>query len=101
MYLSDTALQTSYRASEGSDIGKKINEAMDSIENQNEDLKGVLPRQYNKLDNTLLFELLKNFNGIPLDSAGDVFGKIYEYFLGKFAMSRREEVVESFLHRDQ
>ncbi|HDY76297.1 MAG TPA: SAM-dependent DNA methyltransferase [Candidatus Marinimicrobia bacterium] len=72
---------------EGADIGKKINEAMDAIEAENEDLKGILPRQYNQFDNTLLFELLKTFNGIPMDSAGDVFGKIYEYFLGKFAMS--------------
>ena len=41
------------------DKGKAINRAMDSIEAENEDLKGVLPREYNRFDNTLLFELLK------------------------------------------
>ena len=100
MYLSDTArYKNLIELPEGSDIGKKINEAMDSIENQNEDLKGVLPRQYNQFDNTLLFELLKNFNGIPMDSAGDVFGKIYEYFLGKFAMSEGRGGGEFFTPR--
>lgn len=72
---------------EGSDIGNSINEAMRCIEAKNEELKGVLPKSYNSFENTLLFELLKIFNGIPFDTAGDVFGKIYEYFLGKFAMS--------------
>lgn len=72
---------------EGSDIGKAINSAMDSIEAENEELKGVLPREYNRFDNTLLFELLKIFNGIPMDIEGDVFGKIYEYFLGQFAIA--------------
>ena len=72
---------------EGSDIGRAINEAMDAIEAENEDLRGVLPRTYNRFENTLLFELLKLFNSIPMDIEGDVFGRIYEYFLGKFAMS--------------
>lgn len=72
---------------EGSDIGKAINQAMDAIEAENEDLRGVLPREYNIFENTLLFELLKIFNSIPMDVEGDVFGKIYEYFLGKFAMT--------------
>ena len=87
MFLPDSARYKSLiELPEGADIGKKINEAMDTIENENEDLKGILPRQYNQFDNTLLFELLKTFNGISMDGAGDVFGKIYEYFLGKFAM---------------
>ncbi len=72
---------------EGSDIGRYINEAMDSIEAENADLKGILPRQYNSFDNQLLFEVLKIFNSIPMDVEGDVFGKIYEYFLSKFAAS--------------
>lgn len=88
MYLPEKA-RYSYLISlpEGSDIGKTINQAMDAIEAENEDLRGVLPREYNRFDNTLLFELLKIFNGIPMDIEGDVFGKIYEYFLGKFAMA--------------
>jgi len=72
---------------EGSNVGHVINEAMRMIEEENPELKGILPRTYNNLENPLLFELLKIFNGISMDVEGDVFGKIYEYFLGKFAMS--------------
>ena len=88
MYLTDKA-RYSYltQLPEGADIGRSINEAMDAIENENEDLKGVLPRNYNVLDNRLLSEVLRIFNSISMDVEGDVFGKIYEYFLGKFAMS--------------
>ena len=51
MYLTDKA-RYSYltQLPEGADIGRSINEAMDAIENENEDLKGVLPRNYNVLD---------------------------------------------------
>jgi type I restriction enzyme M protein len=88
MFLPESArYKTLINLPEGADIGRKINEAMDAIEQENDDLKGILPRQYNQFENTLLFELLKIFNGIPMDSAGDVFGKIYEYFIAKFAMS--------------
>src|ERR1035441_1940097 len=44
---------------EGADIGKAINDAMISIEADNEDLKDVLPRTYNRLDREVLFTLLK------------------------------------------
>lgn len=72
---------------EGANIGKMINEAMETIEKENEDLAGVLPKEYTIVDNSLLFDLLKNFNSIPMDADGDIFGRIYEYFLEKFAMS--------------
>ena len=81
---------------EGSDIGKAINEAMRAIEADNEDLKGVLPRTYNRFDKELLVSLLKNFAGIGMDMEGDAFGKIYEYFLGKFAMSEGQKGGEFF-----
>lgn len=88
MYLPEQArFSDLLKMPEGSDIGRSINEAMDAIETENEDLRGVLPRTYNRFENTLLFELLKLFNSIPMDIEGDVFGRIYEYFLGKFAMS--------------
>jgi hypothetical protein len=88
MYLPDEArFSNLIKIPEGSDIGKAINDAMELIEAENEDLKGVLPRTYNRLENPLLFELLKLLNSIPMDIKGDVFGRIYEYFLGKFAMS--------------
>ncbi len=60
-----------------------------AIEEQNPDLKDVLPKTYNRLENSVLVELLKLFNSIPMDMEGDAFGKIYEYFLGNFAHDRR------------
>src|SRR5439155_18541652 len=72
---------------EGANVGKAVNEAMRLIEEENEDLKDVLPKNYGEFDNDLLIALLKNFSEIPMTIEGDAFGKIYEYFLGKFAMS--------------
>ncbi len=80
---------------EGADIGKAINEAMKGIEAENEDLKDVLPKTYNNLEKALLVSLLKNFSAIPL-TEGDAFGKIYEYFLGKFAMAEGQKGGEFF-----
>jgi type I restriction enzyme M protein len=80
---------------EGADIGKAINEAMKAIEAENEDLKDVLPKTYNNLEKSLLVSLLKNFSAIPI-TEGDAFGKIYEYFLGKFAMAEGQKGGEFF-----
>jgi type I restriction enzyme M protein len=68
---------------EGDNVGKALNEAMLLIEGGNTDLKGVLPRSYNRLPNATLVELLRLL--APLDLEGDAFGKVYEYFLGSFA----------------
>ncbi|MFM9961555.1 MAG: N-6 DNA methylase [Planctomycetaceae bacterium] len=84
---------------EGANIGKEINDAMKAIEDDNPDLKGVLPRTYNRLENSTLVELLKTMNRIPPDIEGDAFGKIYEYFLGKFAMSEGQKGGEDFTPR--
>ncbi|MCX5810435.1 MAG: N-6 DNA methylase, partial [Proteobacteria bacterium] len=65
-------------------------------EGENEDLKDVLPKTYNRLDNDVLVALLKNFSSITMDMEGDVFGKIYEYFLGKFAMAEGQRGGEFF-----
>lgn len=82
---------------EGKDIGKAINDAMTSIENEYDNLQGALPKNYNIFDNDLLAELLKIFNSQQLQNAtGDVFGRIYEYFLNKFAMSGAQEGGEFF-----
>jgi type I restriction enzyme M protein len=81
---------------EGADIGKAINEAMRAIEAENEELKDVLPKTYNRLENDTLVTLLKNFNSIPMDIEGDAFGKIYEYFLGNFAMKEGQKGGEFF-----
>ena len=81
---------------EGENIGKAINDAMRAIEAENDDLKDVLPKTYNRLDNSVLFNLLKNFNFVPMDIEGDAFGKIYEYFLGNFAMAEGQRGGEFF-----
>jgi len=81
---------------EGSNIGKVINEAMKIIESQNENLKGVLPKNYEHLNDDTLVAVLKLFSEIPMDVDGDMFGKIYEYFLGNFAMSEGQRGGEFF-----
>ncbi|HLO17387.1 MAG TPA: class I SAM-dependent DNA methyltransferase [Anaerolineales bacterium] len=81
---------------EGADLGKALNDAMTEIEKENEDLRGILPKTYTAFDKKLLVELLKSFNSIPMDIEGDAFGKIYEYFLGKFAMSEGQKGGEFF-----
>ncbi len=72
---------------EGTDMGKAVNDAMKEIEAQNKDLAGILPKNYNLLDNPAIITLLKNLNHIPDSIEGDAFGLIYEYFLGKFAIA--------------
>jgi type I restriction enzyme M protein len=70
-------------------LGKAINDAMAAVEEDNEDLKGVLPRAYTRLDNSILVELLRLLS--PINLEGDAFGKIYEYFLGAFAMKEGQK----------
>jgi type I restriction enzyme M protein len=97
LFLPDKA-RFSYLISlpESMDIGKAIDDAMRAIEEVNEELKGVLPKNaYSRIDNRTLFSLLKSFN-LPLDIEGDAFGKIYEYFLGEFAMSEGQKGGEFF-----
>src|SRR3972149_9521310 len=81
---------------ESRNIGKAVNDAMKAIEAETEELKGVLPQTYTRFENDLLLALLKQFSNIPMDMEGDVFGKIYEYFLGKFAMSEGKQGGEFF-----
>src|SRR5256884_81668 len=92
MYLPPQA-RFSYllRLPEGENIGKAINDAMKAIEAENEELRGVLPTNYTQLNSDTLVALLKTFSEIPMDIEGDIFGKIYEYFLGKFAMSEGQK----------
>jgi type I restriction enzyme M protein len=81
---------------ESADIGKAINDAMKAIETDNEELRDVLPKNYQSFEKRILIELLKILNSIPMDIEGDTFGKIYEYFLGEFAMSEGQKGGEFF-----
>ena len=72
---------------ESADIGAKVNAAMRDIEHHNPTLAGVLPKTFNLFTSTLLKELLKKVSEIPATLDFDAFGRIYEYFLGEFAMT--------------
>ncbi len=73
--------------SDADDRPQAIIDAMDSIEADYETLQGVLPKsEYQELDNDVLGNLLRTFNDAALKHAtGDIFGRIYEYFLTRFA----------------
>lgn len=97
VYLRDAArFQTLVELPEGENIGQCINQAMKDVEEDNPELKDVLPKSYNRLENSTLVTLLKQFNAIPMDIEGDVFGKIYEYFLGQFAKAEGQRGGEFF-----
>ena len=67
-------------------LGEVVNNAMSLIEEQSEQLTGVLPKTYTDFSDEILSELLRIFNNSALDEVGgDVIGRIYEYFLNKFA----------------
>jgi type I restriction enzyme M protein len=76
---------------EGGNVGQAINEAMRAIEKENTDLADVLPKNFHILESKTLASLLKVMASIPMDKGGDTFGLIYEYFLGKFAMSEGQK----------
>lgn len=67
-------------------LGEVVNNAMFLIEEQSEQLVGVLPKSYTDFSDEILSELLRIFNNEGLNEVGgDVIGRIYEYFLNKFA----------------
>lgn len=83
---------------DGDDRAKAIIEAMESIEADYENLRGVLPKnEYQELDNEVLGQLLRTLNPDELKSvSGDVFGRIYEYFLTQFADQKAHDQGEFF-----
>jgi type I restriction enzyme M protein len=90
---------------EEKDIPKAIKEAMKAIEEYKPELAGVLPQdefnQFNRSaqNKAIPKQLLKNFADIPEDASGDMFGQIYEYFLGNFALSEGQGGGEFFTPR--
>jgi type I restriction enzyme M protein len=81
---------------EGTNIGQAVNDAMRAIERDNSHIAGALPKSYQIFDSRLLAELLKTISTIPSGLEGDAFGKIYEYFVGTFAMSEGQKGGEFF-----
>ena len=77
---------------ESESIAKALNEAMSLIEDENPILKGVLPKGYLRIPDDLLIATMKVFADVDFDREnGDVFGKVYEFFLGKFASSEGQK----------
>ena len=78
-------------------LGAELVDAMNAIEADFEPLAGQLPKDYDRFENKLLEDLLRNFDSEALRNAsGDVFGRIYEYFLMKFAMQGAQDNGEFF-----
>ena len=96
-YLPDNArFQYLLNLPESENIGQAITDAMKAIEAENPQVNGVLPKTYNHLEKSTLLELLRIMEQIPMDIEGDAFGKVYEYFLGNFAMSEGQRGGEFF-----
>jgi type I restriction enzyme M protein len=81
---------------ESADIGKALNDAMAAVEEENEGLRGVLPRSYQEFAPDLLFRLLRLVDASLGNIPGDAFGKVYEYFLGNFAIAEGSRGGEYF-----
>lgn len=101
-YLPDNArFDVLLNLPEEENLALKIKNAMIEIEKYSSDLEGVLPKdEYYTInsseDKSLLKKLLKNFKDIPDDISIDIFGEIYEYFLGEFALSEGQGGGEFF-----
>ena len=87
--LPENIIDQSLKTKDGQDInslGEAVNYAMQLVEEQSEQLTGVLPKTYTMFADDLLRELLRIFNNKTIDEVGgDIIGRIYEYFLSKFA----------------
>lgn len=95
---SDAQFDTLVDLPDSADRAQALIDAMDSIEADYENLQGSLPKaEYQELDNEVLGQLLRTFNDPELKKAsGDVFGRIYEYFLTKFADQKAHDNGEFF-----
>ena len=87
--LPDNIVAAGLKTKDGPEInslGEAVNNAMQLVEDQSEQLTGVLPKTYTMFADDLLRELLRIFNNKTIDEVGgDIIGRIYEYFLSKFA----------------
>src|ERR1022692_3940177 len=80
------------------DRAQAIIKAMELIEADYESLRGMLPKaEYQELDNKVLGDLIRALNPDELKRVGgDVFGRIYEYFLTQFANQKAHDGGEFF-----
>src|SRR3989475_2253544 len=81
----------------GADLPRLVTEAMTAIEAEFEPLLGVLPKDYGIFETKVLEDLMRLFNSEQIKQAtGDVFGRIYEYFLAKFSVQKAHDNGEFF-----
>ena len=100
LYLPETARYDwimQQAAVSGADLPKLVTEAMTAIESEFEPLVGVLPKDYGIFETKVLEDLMRQFNSEQIKEAtGDVFGRIYEYFLAQFSMQKAHDNGEFF-----
>jgi type I restriction enzyme M protein len=100
LYLPETACYDwimQQAAVSGADLPKLVTEAMTAIEAEFEPLQGVLPKDYGIFETKVLEDLMRLFNSQQIKQAtGDVFGRIYEYFLAKFSIQKAHDNGEFF-----
>jgi type I restriction enzyme M protein len=81
----------------GADLGAAANAAMEAVEKHFPPLAGQLPKDYARFSNEVLERMLRMFDSAALRTAsGDVFGRIYEYFLAEFSKQRAHDNGEFF-----
>lgn len=81
----------------GADLPRLVTDAMTAIEAEFEPLQGVLPKDYGIFETKVLEDLMRQFNSERIRQAtGDVFGRIYEYFLAKFSIQKAHDNGEFF-----
>ena len=104
LYIPDTArynyLKDLPEGDQDNPIDKAVIQAMKDIEKYVVSLKDTLPKdeyyEITRKGQSLLKQLLKLFSTIPDDSNGDLLGKIYEFFLGKFGLDEAQKGGEFF-----
>ncbi len=100
LYLPETARYDwimDQAATRGADLPRLVTEAMVAIEQEFEPLAGELPKDYSIFEPKVLEDLLRLFNSEQIKQAkGDVFGRIYEYFLAEFSVQKAHDNGEFF-----
>ena len=78
-------------------LGSAVTAAMDAVEERFPPLAGQLPKDYGRFEDDVLEEMMRWFDSEALRSAaGDVFGRVYEYFLAEFAKEQAHDGGEFF-----
>lgn len=84
-------------SSGGGDLPTLVKDAMEAVEADFEPLSGVLPKDYGIFEPKVLEDLMRVFNSELIKQVtGDVFGRIYEYFLAKFSIQKAHDNGEFF-----